>query len=152
MQHFRFLALALCVMTGVCSATPGAAQVTINGNYYEETKSASCSISECVIEFTPPTSRVRFTKINCLVSSLPTDLLAFSFGVRDSANGTMRRIEFLPFGNPATGPTGNRFYTVLAPSDFLFAPGKIPTAYGTRVLGSTSGGYIHCKLTGHVEA
>jgi hypothetical protein len=154
MKNIRFIVVvSSIVLVNLASTGRLSAQVATNGNYYEEVKSASCG-NGCLIEFTPtPASgpRVNFTKVNCFFANINASVVFLYFGVRDSSGATSRRIEYLPIGPYQTtlGGSGLRFYTILAPTDMLFAPGKIPVIYaGTD---GTVSGSLNCKITGRFE-
>jgi hypothetical protein len=152
MWNTRFsIAVTLIVLANLGGIGRLSAQVVTNGSYYEENKSAACGAGECVIEFTPTPSspRVSFTKVNCLFASMSGGVLSLLFGVRDTSGGTVRRYEYLPISNSLVSQGGLRYYSSLAPTDMLFAPGKIPVLRGLTD-GAVSGSLI-CKITGRLE-
>lgn len=151
MKRFWFSGFfALGIVAGLSVGAPAAADVVINGMFYEESNSFSCNTSvNCEIQFTPPPQRVRFTKINCSMARFSTDVLEIYFGVQDNTQTGSRRHEYFPFDPPRTTQSGLRYYAFSAPMDFLFAPGKIPVF---RAVSATLGfGNLNCKITGGFE-
>lgn len=146
-----FSLLALSVSAGLWGSGPAAADVVINGDYYEETKSANCPVNLCTLELTPiGASRVLFTKMNCLISVSSANAVYLGLGVRDtSGSATTRRLEYLPLAEGLAGASNTKFYTSYTPTDFLFASGKIPT-----ILAGLNGvtGTINCKLSGRIQS
>lgn len=138
---------------GVLAGLPGtaSAQPVINSPFYEESKTISCgSSNNCDIHFTSPSDRMRFTKLNCAMSTFDTNVLEVYFGVKDTTQNTPRRQEYFPFDGPKLSQLGLRYYAFSAPMDFLFAPGKVP--YFRVVLESVTGtGTVRCKITGQIE-
>lgn len=152
MRKCGFAGLALSLVTVVCGARPVSADVVINGTFYEESAGFTCSSLACVVQFTPPSSRVIFTKLNCSFRALPSTATLYSidFGVRDVSNGSMRRVEPLPFNPPVSVTGGTKIYSMSATLDFLSAPGKYPTVYAYSD-GNASAGGSDCKLTGRIQ-
>lgn len=149
MQKNRLAGLLGVVAAMWIAGSASAQQVTINGTYYEETNSTGCLAASCTLLFTPPTSRVLFTKVSCRFTSLPGPITSIEFSVRDTAGGASRRIEYFPW-NPPTVVGSSYFYAISEQTDFLFAPGKIPLLQMFFVSGSTTGS-MFCKLSGRIQ-
>jgi hypothetical protein len=154
MRNIRFIVVVASIVLGNLGSTGMlSAQVATNGQYYEEVKAATCG-NGCLIEFTPtPASgpRINFSKVNCFFANMTAGVVYLYFGVRDSSGASSRRIEYLPISQYQTtnGGAGLRFYTILAPTDMLFAPGRIPVIGGGT--DGTVSGSLNCKITGHFE-
>lgn len=142
--------LALSMTAGLSGNSTASADVIINSPFYEEAKSGTCSSASCLIEFTSPTSRVLFSKLNCTFGSLSAQVVQIELAVRDAPGSLLRRIEFIPFSPPVVTANGQRFYSLSVPLDFLFAAGKIPTLFA--VTEGTTGGTVNCKITGRIQA
>lgn len=151
MQNSWLSAFALGIVAGLGSATPAAADVVINGTFYEETALAGCSAGVCSLDFTAPANKVLFSKVSCafVATSSTSQLSLVQYGVKDTPSAMPRRAEYLLFGPQVQGLT-SKLQTINAPTDFLSAPGKIPNI--TVALDSNaSTGAVTCKLTGRIQ-
>ena len=128
---------------------PSKAQVVVNGTYYEEVISAACqNKSTCFVFFSALPQNTLITKINCLVLST-TPMSDYQFAVSDTGTGfTVRRSEFLPVPTPIVNG-GINYYSMLAPSNFLFGAGRFP-ALGADLFAAGTINW-HCKITGTLQ-
>lgn len=154
MKGFSFSGvLALGILAGVCGTGSASAQPVISGDYYEESTSVICStLGVCTLNFTatPSTgSRVLVTKLNCLVFRAPGNVHYHLLGIRDTVSANARRVEYLPAGVLSTSSDGYRHYALTTQTDFLIAPGKIPSVQAIQDPGS--GATLNCKITGRLQ-
>lgn len=145
--------VSFAVLAG--SLGSSAAQPTINSPFYEETKDTFCTTSVCGLEFSAiTTGRVLFSKVTCGVFEVAStySLNFIRISVRDTSGGSVRRLEFIPFSQPSTNPSGTKYYTTTAPLDFLFATGKRPTIEAFFSQSPSNSVSFNCKLTGRIQS
>ena len=147
MKTLRYLtrrsATALLFL-GLALPVPAAAgQVTVYQDYYEDRAFVSCASETCHLEFSAVPRLTLITKVNCLVRG-NEDLREIKLGVQKTVG--LVRYEHLPVVTPAIFG-GTKWYSILAPTDFLFGPGAIP-AIESLLIDDASGGLLDCKITG----
>jgi hypothetical protein len=150
MKHLSAVVILAASFLGTVAVTSASAQIARDGNYYEETRTGSCSAGAvCELQFTAVPQLILFSKINCFITAAGGALYAATFEIRDAsgAGGPSRRREFLQFPPASTIGTTN-YYSFVSPTDFLISASKFPVIEGFISSGS---GFIECKITGRLQ-
>lgn len=143
-----FLAVGLLL---ICGSAHVSAQPVISGTYYEENAGINCSVGNCELQFTATPSKVLFTRLECSFLNFPTQIYLVDLSVRDTPTGGDRRTSVLALGPPITTTGGNRYYTMNASLEFMFAPSRIPNLR-TFTDGPNIDASVQCKLTGRIQS
>jgi hypothetical protein len=143
MLCWQSCSVAALLLMGVALLVPARAAQVVFEDYYEDSAFVSCASESCHLDFSAVPQNTLITKVNCVVRGNEA-LREIRFGVKKPAG--LLRYEYLPVPAPAIAG-GTQWYSILAPTDFLFGAGAIPSIHSVLISDAT-GGLLDCKITG----